>query len=423
MPDDRVDVAIVGGGPAGLALAHSLKMRKVVVRVVTPPATWHATYGVWRDDVEECELGAPLDTLARGVWSQVRVVGRREHRLRRRYLVFDNERLRRSLADGIDVIVDTASSAEHDLDGTTLRMASGGSLRAKLVVDATGNGVLLAHRAGLGRRSNGHGVAQHGEGAQTAYGLVLGNSHHLEPDVFTLMDWRPAGGNAAAPAGNVEALASNAEGLATFFYGARFTDGSTLVEETSLYAQPPHNIEDLRKRLALRLGADFTDTARAVERVHIPMGRSLPARTTRVVGFGAAAGYVHPVTGYSVAGSLRAAPRVASAIDTALRRGEHGAGLSQTAWAAVWPEPLLRTRAWHEAGLAALMRLPSHVIGEFFDEFFSLRTELWAGYLRIDTPPEHVRAAMLGLFARADWSLRLRLASAPGGLLRALAAR
>ncbi|NBR77110.1 MAG: hypothetical protein EBT73_07305, partial [Actinobacteria bacterium] len=141
-----------------------------------------------------------------------------------------------SLADGIDVIVDTASSAEHDLDGTTLRMASGGSLCAKLVVDASGSGVLLAHRAGLGRRSNGHGVAQHGEGAQTAYGLVLGNSHHLEPDVFTLMDWRPAGGNAAA--------------LATFFYGARFTDGSTLVEETSLYAQPPHNIEDLRKRLA-----------------------------------------------------------------------------------------------------------------------------------------------------------------------------
>jgi lycopene beta-cyclase len=153
------------------------------------------------------------------------------------------------------------------------------------------------------------------------------------------------------------------------------------------------------------------------------MGRSLPARTTRVVGFGAAVGYVHPVTGYSVAGSLRAAPRVASAIAAALLHGQCGADLSQSVWQAVWPDSLARTRAWHEAGLAALVRLPSAMIGEFFDEFFSLPTELWAGYLRIDTPPEQVRAAMLGLFARANWSLRLRLASAPGGLLRALAAR
>jgi lycopene beta-cyclase len=271
---------------------------------------------------------------------------------------------------------------------------------------------LLAHRAVVGTYTNRDVIARGSDGAQTAYGLVVGGSPHVEPEVFTLMDWRRTGAhddNAGAPA--------------TFFYGARFTDGSTLVEETSLYARPPHDIEDLRRRLAVRLGSDFTDTASAVERVHIPMGRSLPARATRVVGFGAAVGYVHPVTGYSVAGSLRAAPRVASAIAAALQHDQRGADLSQSVWQAVWPDSLVRTRAWHEAGLAALVRLPSAMIGEFFDEFFSLPTELWAGYLRIDTAPEQVRAAMLGLFARASWSLRLRLASAPGGLLRALAAR
>jgi len=420
MADDRVDVAVVGAGPAGLSLAHSLYSRGVAVRVVAPTAPWHATYGVWRSDVDGCELGAPLDAVLRGAWDTVRVVGRREHMLRRGYVVFDNERLQRSLGSDLEIVRDTVLGAEHDIEHTTLRLASGASVQARLAIDATGSGALLAHRAVAPTYSNPDVNARDSDGAQTAYGLVVGSSPHVQPEVFTLMDWRRASAhddNAGTPGSNA------GHTPATFFYGARFSDGSTLVEETSLYARPPHDIEDLRHRLAARLGADLTDTASAVERVHIPMGRTLPERTTRVVGFGAAAGFVHPVTGYSVAGSLRAAPRVASAIAAALQHGQRGADLSHSAWRAVWPDSLVRTRAWHEAGLAALVRLPSAMIGEFFDEFFSLPTKLWAGYLRIDTPPEQVRAAMLGLFARASWSLRLRLASAPGGLLRALAAR
>ncbi len=416
---DHVDVAVVGAGPAGVALARALSARGVDTLVIAPDSQWHATYGVWRDDVVSCDLGAPLDMLLRGAWSTVRVVGRREHLLQRGYVVFDNTQLQSALSDGIAMAHDTVLGAEHDFEHTTLRLASGASLRARLAVDATGSGVLLAHRAVSPTRSNPGGVVRPIEGAQTAYGLVVGETSHVQPDVFTLMDWR----RAAVLRSKAGARGSNASAPATFFYGARFTDGSTLVEETSLYARPPHDIEDLRRRLAIRLGVDLTETARAVELVHIAMGRSLPARTTRVVGFGAAAGYVHPVTGYSVAGSLRAAPRVATAIATALQNGQCGAELSGNAWQAVWPNSLVRTRAWHEAGLGALVRLPSETIGEFFDEFFSLPTELWASYLRIDTPPEHVRAAMLGLFARAGWSLRLRLASAPFGLLRALVAR
>ena len=420
MADDRVDVAVVGAGPAGLSLAHSLQSRGVAVRVVAPWSPWHATYGAWHSDVDGCELGAPLDGVLRGAWQTVRVVGRREHLLQRGYVVFDNQQLQQALGANIEMVRDTVLGAEHSIDHTTLRLASGASLQVRLAIDATGSGALLAHRAMPPTYSNRDAIARDSDGAQTAYGLVVSESRHVEPDVFTLMDWTRAddsGGNAGARGGNAD------RAPATFFYGARFTDGSTLVEETSLYARPPHDIDDLRRRLAVRLGADFTDTASAVERVHIPMGRPLPARTTRVVGFGAAVGFVHPVTGYSVAGSLRAAPRVASAIAAALQHGLRGADLSHSAWQAVWPLSLVRTRAWHEAGLAALVRLPSAMIGGFFDDFFSLPTELWTGYLRIDTPPEQVRAAMLGLFARADWSLRLRLASAPGGLLRALAAR
>jgi len=392
------DVAIIGGGPAGLALAHSLVMRGVDAVVFSPESPWHATYGAWRDDVESCELGAPLDALVRGAWSTVRVVGTREHLLRRPYVVFDNSLLAQSLRRTSGRVTGTVVHVEHSLEHSTLNLGGDAALDAKLVIDATGGGAFLARRS----RSGANAV-----GAQTAYGLVFAAGRapaavQIRDDVFTLMDW-------STPP--------------TFLYAASFRDGNTLVEETSLFADPPHDIDELRHRLANRLGADHTEAAGNVERVNIPMGDALPSRTTRTVGFGAAAGYVHPVTGYSVAASLRAAPRVASAIKHALARGELGQQLALSAWLSVWPTSLVRTRAWHDMGLAVLRSMPPARIPHFFDAFFSLPTQRCAEYLRIDSQPAHVRAAMLGVFARVDFAMRLRLMAAPGALLRALVAR
>jgi lycopene beta-cyclase len=262
------------------------------------------------------------------------------------------------------------------------------------VIDATGSGAFLAQ----------HGRAL---GAQTAYGLALrGEEAPLGlaelGDVFTLMVW-------SAPP--------------TFLYSARFADGSMLVEETSLFAEPPHDIDDLRLRLARRLGSDLTSRATALERVHIAMGAELPSYTTRTVGFGAAAGYVHPVTGYSVAASMRAAPRVADAVKRALDGRVAAVERSRMVWDTVWPNDLLRTRAWHDMGLAVLRSLPREQIPSFFDAFFSLPIEQSRQYLRVDGDVRVVRAAMLGVFRRVDTRLRLRLASKPGALLRALGAR
>ncbi|NDG10928.1 MAG: FAD-binding protein, partial [Actinobacteria bacterium] len=111
---DIVDVAIVGAGPAGLALAHAITRRGVDSIVIAPDTQWHATYGAWRDDVEACELGAQLDAVVRGAWPLVRVVGAREHRLARPYVVFDNQRLKASLSAGIAMRVDSVVAAEHD---------------------------------------------------------------------------------------------------------------------------------------------------------------------------------------------------------------------------------------------------------------------------------------------------------------------
>lgn len=392
------DVAIIGAGPAGLALAHSLTRRGVDVVVFSPDAPWDATYGAWRDDVEACELGAPLDSLVRGAWSTVRVVGVREHLVQRPYVVFNNSRLADSLRRPVGRVTDTVTHVVHSSEYSTVHVDGAAALDARLVVDATGSGAFLhRHDGALGVR----------RGAQTAYGLVFADGIvpsrvSVRNDVFTLMDW------STTP---------------TFLYAAQFDDGRVLVEETSLFADPPHDIDELRHRLATRLELDLTDQAERVERVNIPMGDPLPLRTTQTVGFGAAAGYVHPVTGYSVAASFRAAPRVADAICKALGVGERGQQLAASAWQAVWPVALVRTRAWHEMGLAVLRSMPASHIPHFFDAFFSLPQERVAAYLRIDSQPNEIRSAMLGVFGRVSGATRLRLMAAPGALLRALAAR
>jgi len=392
------DVAIIGGGPAGAALAHSLVKRNVDVVVISPTTPWQATYGSWRDDVVGAELGAPLESVLRGSWNTVRVVGNREHLLQRPYVVFDNSRLRAALLREVPVIdgmvndpgKDIVHNISHGGDTSTIRMASGSSVDAALVIDATG----------------GRPAQRGGGGAQTAYGLTvdldMAQRLGVLPGVFTLMDWSQP---------------------PTFLYGAPFADGSVLVEETSLYADPPRSLEYLAERLGARLGPHGATTTNGVERVTIPMGGPLPDRTARVVAFGASAGYVHPVTGYSVAASLRAAPRVAEAISVCLAQRQRGDKLAKATWDAVWPAAQRRTRAWHAMGLDVLQSLPDAAVAEFFDAFFSLPMHQWSAYLRVDASPREVRRAMLGVFRGVGAATRLRLMSSPGGLWRAIVAR
>jgi len=249
-------------------------------------------------------------------------------------------------------------------------------------------------------------VPQGGGGAQTAFGLTVDSDTArrvgVQSGVFTLMDWSQP---------------------PTFLYGAPFADGSVLLEETSLYAHPPRSLEYLEERLRARLGREGATTTNGVERVTIPMGGPLPDRTRRVVAFGASAGYVHPVTGYSVAASLRAAPRVAEAIRVSVARQQSGNALANATWDAVWPAAQLRTRAWHTMGLDVLQSLPDAAVAEFFDAFFSLPMHQWSAYLRVDATPRQVRQAMLGVFRGVGATTRFRLMSSPGGLLRAIVAR
>ncbi|MCB1000100.1 MAG: lycopene cyclase family protein [Acidimicrobiales bacterium] len=373
------DVVVAGDGPAARALGAACVERGLDVVLVGPDDAWTSTFGAWVDEVDHRDAFAaefPID-----------VVSLTRRRLDRRYGVFHNQRLRRAL-DRAPRLTSTVTAVQHHMWGAAIDTADGTRLTARLVVDATGAGVVSARRP------------DRGTGHQTAYGLVLPVRPDVGGDGAVLMDWRASGGagkrSAAEP---------------TFVYLVQLEAGRWLVEETSLARRSPMPIDELRARLAARLGADLTGRAEHVEHVSIPMRPGVPSRLQPTVGFGAAAGFVHPATGYSVTASLRAAPRVAAAIAGALDGDVPAAEASRRVWDAVWPPPARRARALHDQGLAALLRLGGDDIRQFFESFFELPVEVWAPYLRVDVGAAEVSRAMSAVFARVPWPVRTRLAA------------
>jgi lycopene beta-cyclase len=366
-------VSVVGDGPAGLAIAAACSQLGLAVTVHGGGDPWHATYATWRDDVPDL----PRSVFAT-LTDHVVVVGGRRHVIDRAYGLFDNAALRAHLLEGLETDrrrVDPHELAHAEPD--------------RVVVDATG--------------AVGSPAAW-----QTAHGVVLAevpSSLDLPTDAVTLMDWRPARGPGRS---------RDHEGPPSFCYVVPVADG-WLVEETVLAASPAVAPRVLRERLVRRLGPDgaaLVDTAARVEEVRIPMGSPPRRGSGNLVPFGAAAGFVHPATGYSVAASLRAAPRVARAIAAGDPLGE-----------AVRPRAQLRARSMHDYGLDALLRLDDADIAAFFDAFFELPQERWADYLRVDTTPAAVAAVMSRVFLRAPWRVRGRLMTGdPRRLVRRSAA-
>ena len=392
------DVAIVGDGPAGSALAAACVAAGLDAVLVGPDRPWTSILGAWVDEVP-----AAMQACVRGGATPIDVVTRDRRRLDRTYAAIDlaalHAQLRAPLAGGRHVVA-TVERLWHTTDTSRLAFAGGDELVARLVVDATGLPSALRPNAASSRAP---------VGWQTAYGLVL--DHRPEAvggEGAVLMDWRQP-----------DVSGSAATDAPTFLYVLPLPAGRWLVEETSLRSTVPVVADVLRARLAARLGADLTDRAEHVEQVRIAMPPGVPSRTDPTVGFGAAARYIHPATGYSVAASLRAADRVAAAIADALHADLPPRRTALTVWNAVWPAAQRTTRGLHDVGAAALGRMQPGELVDFFDAFFALPSARWAGYLRIDAPPSAVGAAMREVFSSASWTLRRRMAaSLPVPLLR-----
>lgn len=365
------DVVIVGDGPAGSALAASCRDVGLDVAVIGAGEPWRNTYGVWCDELPDL----PAACFA-GVSGGARVVAATEHRIDRRYGTLANDALRRHF--GIDrlLVRGHVVGIEPRQQFGVATLLDGSEIVGGLVVDATGSmSSLLAPD-----------VAPC-DVWQTAYGVVVGEVEAAERfpvDVATLMDWCVD------------------DGLASFCYVVPVADG-WLVEETVLAARPAIEPGALRSRLVARLGLEPVAAAEAagrVEEVRIPMASTVRRGVGGTAAFGAAAGFTHPATGYSVTASLRIAPRVAHTIAA-------GGDVHE----AIWPAPARRARALHEYGLGALLRLSADDSVDFFDAFFRLPVDVWSEYLRVDTTPRAVAGAMQRLFRLAPWSVRRQLVS------------
>lgn len=368
-----LDVAVVGLGPAGRALASRLVARGASVLAVDPrpEAVWSPTYGVWAQD-----LGEPPEGVVRSLVRRPEIRAHSRHVLPREYAVLDNAALQHALPiDGAQV----RAARLTDEEVVALRT------EATVVVDARGARPVARPRDG--------------SPAQTAFGIVVparDAAPALDGAEGLVMDWRtdwaPARGPVPAPA--------------TFLYAIPLGDGTVLLEETCLAAAPGLPVEELKARLRRRLLSrgvprSVVEDPVAREVVRIPMrGRGRrPPRGVLAVGTAGRGGNV--VTGYSVTHSLLTADPLAALIVEGRTPRE--------------ADPLAPADALREAGLRALLRLDVEGTLDLFDAFGRLPGARQRAFWSRETGAGGMAASMWGMFARMPTRSRVGLARATLG--------
>ncbi|SFT50842.1 lycopene beta-cyclase [Geodermatophilus amargosae] len=372
VPSDA-DVVVAGAGPAGLSAAAACAAAGLRTVLVAPSVNpWTPTYCLWADQLDAAAGPLGLDpdaAAARYSPTVVRTAAGGERRLERDYARLRNDVVHAALLDrlrahGGQVRTGRVTGLVRDGGREVAVLADGGRLAARAVLDARGGGP--------------------GSAQQRAWGeVVAGPAPGLvPPGGALLMDWTALADPAAPPA---------------FLYGLPLDDGTVLLEATSLAGRPPVPLADLRARLAALLDAHGLRPAGESERVAIPLD-ARPRAAGPGTALGAAAGLVHPATGYSVASSLRLGPRVAA---TLAAGGD--------------PRPVVRaarprtTAGLLGLGLEVLLPLDTAATDAFFAAFFTLPERAWGGYLDVGSPPSAVAAAMARVFTALPGAQRARL--------------
>ncbi|AKK03190.1 lycopene cyclase family protein [Corynebacterium epidermidicanis] len=238
------DLIIVGLGPAGAALGHRAQARGLKVLGIDPQTRWVNTFGLFRDELPDWLSDIPVSSRS---FPTARAL--RTHQLAREYVILDNDALRRRLLT-FEVI-----QGHAEIQNSTRVQVGPNSFTADVVVDARGARM------------------EEGMVAQQALGWFV-----TEPIAPNWLDFDPRTGQ--------------------FRYSFPTKHG-TLVEQTLLATREVVDWDCL----AAQLEADLDEKPRAVEKVVIPL--SPPQPTLSALPFGARAGFINPITGFSLATSFR----------------------------------------------------------------------------------------------------------------------
>ncbi|GAB4843916.1 Lycopene beta cyclase, chloroplastic [Ancistrocladus abbreviatus] len=397
-----VDLAVVGGGPAGLAVAQQVSSAGLSVCSIdpTPKLIWPNNYGVWVDEFEAMDLLDCLDTTWSGavVYIDDRLkkdLDRPYGRVNRRQL--KSKMMQKCISNGVKFHPDKVMKVIHEESKSLLICNDGVTIQASVVLDATGFSRCLVQYD-----------QPYNPGYQVAYGILAEvEEHPFELDKMLFMDWRDShlDGNKAVKERNSK--------IPTFLYAMPFSPNRIFLEETSLVARPGVSMDDIQERMVARL-RHLGITVKSIEedeRCIIPMGGPLPVIPQRVIGIGGTAGMVHPSTGYMVARTLAAAPIVANSIVRYLgsRRRVSANDLSAEVWKDLWPIERRRQREFFCFGMDILLKLDLQGTRRFFDAFFDLEPRYWHGFLSSRLFLPELIFFGLDLFAHASNTSRIEI--------------
>ncbi|ONK82072.1 uncharacterized protein A4U43_C01F35830 [Asparagus officinalis] len=397
-----VDLAVVGGGPAGLAVAQQVSEAGLSVVSIdpNPKLIWPNNYGVWVDEFEAMDLLDCLDATWSGAIVYIddlstKSLDRPYARVNRKNL--KSKMMKKCVNNGVRFHQAKVVKVIHEENKSLLICNDGVTIEAGVVLDATGFSRCLVQYD-----------KPYNPGYQVAYGILAEvEEHPFDVDKMVFMDWRDSHLNSKA-----EMKERNGK-IPTFLYAMPFSSNRIFLEETSLVARPGLKMEDIQERMVARLehlGIKIKSIEED-ERCVIPMGGPLPVIPQRVVGIGGTAGMVHPSTGYMVARTLAAAPIVAKSIVRYLgsEHGHAGDELSTEVWKDLWPIERRRQREFFCFGMDILLKLDLEGTRRFFDAFFDLEPRYWHGFLSSRLFLPELLFFGLSLFSHASNTSRLEI--------------
>nr|UPN67498.1 LCYB [Rhododendron molle] len=397
-----VDLAIVGGGPAGLAVAQQVSAAGLSVCSIDPfpKLIWPNNYGVWVDEFEAMDLLDCLDTTWSGAVvfvndKSTKDLGRPYGRVNRRQL--KSKMMQKCILNGVKFHQAKVIKVIHEESKSLLICNDGVTIQAAVVLDATGFSRCLVQYD-----------KPYNPGYQVAYGILAEvEEHPFDVNKMIFMDWRDS------HLDNNRELKERNSRIPTFLYAMPFSSNRIFLEETSLVARPGLSMEDIQERMEARLRHLGIKVKSIEEGEHcvIPMGGPLPVLPQRVVGIGGTAGMVHPSTGYMVARTLAAAPIVADSIVRYLgsEKSIFGNDLSAEVWKDLWPIERRRQREFFCFGMDILLKLDLEGTRRFFDAFFDLEPRYWHGFLSSRLFLPELLFFGLSLFSHASNTSRIEI--------------